>query len=267
MRGYMSHYLHQVDEADGMSFVQRRAKKEQEDDERAERISDATMLRNIESANIPCIHEPECPGEECKNSKESRIIAYEKWEKTIAEIEGKPYPAPKKHTVISKGPSTLRSKDAAVALAQGASKPNSLALKTKPSIPHTKHRPAPSILSRGKPTPLPSNPSPMRHTAATAVSRTTLGYSKGRTASATLRKTVLPKKDESVPEAPDTTLAPALYIKRYGEPVYGSEMWRRCNAAGCFNHDDGDLEDALLGRVPRDELANEEAGRDFELVW
>ena len=263
----MAHYLHQVDDHDGMSFVQRRAKKEQEEDERAEKILDATLLRNIESTNISCIHDPECPGGDCKDSIESKRLAYEKWEKTIAEIEGKPFPAPKKHVITSKGPSTLRSKDAAAALAQGPSKPDSSTLKSKSSIPSTKPRLAPSMLSRGKRTPPPVNPSPMRHIAATAASRTTLGYSKGRTASATLRKTVLPKKDESVPEVPDTSLAPALYIKRYGEPPYGSEMWIRCNAAGCFNHDDGDLEDALLGRLPHDVLADEEAERDFELTW
>ncbi|KAL9105213.1 MAG: hypothetical protein Q9187_008763, partial [Circinaria calcarea] len=96
---------------------------------------------------------------------------------------------------------------------------------------------------------------------------TTMGYSKGRAASANLRKTILPSKaDKSAPEVPDPTLAPAVYIQRFGIPPFGSEMWTRCQASGCFDEDeDEEWEERWRGGAG--DLLREEAERDFELTW
>ena len=107
----------------------------------------------------------------------------------------------------------------------------------------------------------------MRHTAATAASKTTVGYSKGRATSATLRKTVIPQKSDkraAGPEIPDVTLAPAIYIQRYGVPPFGSDMWVRCRDTGCFDEDDS-WEESWNRRNSRDVFL-EEAEQEFELT-
>ncbi|KAF2842874.1 hypothetical protein M501DRAFT_993643 [Patellaria atrata CBS 101060] len=97
----------------------------------------------------------------------------------------RPVTAPKDD---SKAPPTLTSRTAATALSQLAHKRTpSFAAPTTASKSKLPSLPLP--LSRKKTTPAPpSNPSSMRHNAATAASRTTLGYSHGRAASTSLRK-------------------------------------------------------------------------------
>ena len=94
-----------------------------------------------------------------------------------------------------------------------------------------------------------------------------MGYSKGRAASATLRKTILPPKTTTpIPEVPDITLAPAVYIQRYGVPELGSEMWSRCKASGCFDEEaEEDWEQEWRSGAAN--LLREEAEADFELTW
>ncbi|PGH11486.1 hypothetical protein AJ79_04861 [Helicocarpus griseus UAMH5409] len=139
---------------------------------------------------------------------------------------------PAKKVIVDRSVSTVKSRNAARMLSQ----------QPRPSIP-PKPKPrvssAPKIrfssgLLRPKKQPAPSNPSPMRHAAATASSRTTLGYSKGRRVSSNLRQ-----------KAPDTKqtksdiLSPEKYVELYGTPPFGSEMWSRCKAAGMFDSDGG----------------------------
>ncbi|CAI7593725.1 unnamed protein product [Penicillium glandicola] len=81
---------------------------------------------------------------------------------------------------------------------------------------------------------VPSNPSCMRNTAASVNSRTTVGYSKGRSVSSTLReKHSLTQKTLS-----SQVLSPETYMQLYGPPPLDSEMWTRCKAAGCFDAPD-----------------------------
>ena len=148
------------------------------------------------------------------------------------------------------------------------------ALKTvsKANVAPAKPRFNTSLVARPKMTPAPTNPSPMRHNAAVAASKTTMGYSKGRATSVTLRKSVLPKKDVKTgsDEVPDTSLAPAEYIRRYGVPRLGSEMWIRCRAVGCFDENEGpSLEEVFAGDHPHglDTLLREEAEQDFQLTF
>ena len=261
-RGYWGYYLNRPG-PDGLSHLQREEQERQKVWDKHDKIMEATIQRDIDSAPIPCIHNPECPGEECKASIEAKKTAEAKWKKTVATLEYKQEPAPRK-LQENKGPSTLTSKSAAMALSQA--RPTSVAPKQK--VPSTKPQFPSSVLSRRQKTPPPSNPSPMRHTAAAVNSKNTMGYSKGRAASAALRKTVLPKKELPTLEAPDQTLAPAIYIQRYGEPRLGSEMWFRCKSAGCFDSDEDEgLEDGLKGIIPESLLMDEEAERDFAFTW
>ena len=111
----------------------------------------------------------------------------------------------------------------------------------------------------------------MRHNAAVAASKTTMGYSKGRSASATLRKTVLPNKEvkNNSNQIPDNSLAPSEYIRRYGIPREGSESGARYRAAGYFDEDQGpSLEEIFAGDRPHglDTLLREEAEQGFQLT-
>lgn len=71
----------------------------------------------------------------------------------------------------------------------------------------------------------------MRSTAALVTSNTTVGFSKGRSVSATLRETASAQKAANT----EALLSPETYMQLYGMPPLDSEMWFRCKAAGCFD--------------------------------
>ena len=111
----------------------------------------------------------------------------------------------------------------------------------------------PSILGSRKPTPPTTNPSSMRHTAAVVNSKSTIGYSAGRKIASKMR--VVTTKP-----ATDDFLSPQKYIELYGEPAFGTDMWLRCKAAGCFDtepHPDDQIlaEEAVLPPYEEDEEA------------
>ena len=256
---------------DGLSHVEREEQRLQRIYDIADRKMEALMQRDMDSTPIPCIHYPECPTEICKDTAEARKAAEEQYKKTIATIEAETAPA-KMKSLPSKGPSTLKSKVAAAALSLPKQSGPAFKSTSKPSIPPAKPRLTTSLASRPQKTVAPTNPSPMRHNAAVAASKTTMGYSKGRATSATLRKSVLQNKDVRTGsnEIPDTSLAPAEYIRRYGVPRVGSEMWIRCRAVGCFDEDEGPtLEEIFAGDRPHglDTLLREEAEQEFQLTF
>ena len=287
---------------DGLTFYERKEKEQQRVNEIADKISEATFTRDFESLPFPCVHRQECPGEECSASIANRKAAELKYQKTIAalsEHSKNPKPVTKKMNRPD-GPSTLTSKTAATALYQ----PSEVAspLKAKPTTklsPHSSK--TTSVFSRPKKQPpQPTNPSSMRHTAASALSKTTIGHSKGRATSAAMRTSSVlrPAKDvQDIKNIEDikigkgitanktaagatnsktsdpTLLAPAVYIERYGIPRIGSEMWIRCERAGCFdtNAKNEELlqreEEEVAGSIrAMNDMLREEAEKDFQLV-
>ena len=254
--------------------------KEKAFSDKLEKEIEAKMQRDIDSMGYPCTHYPECPGEDCKDALEARKEAEEKFQKTMAALNNKPVPVsqsqPKPKPAENKAPSTLSSKSAATALSQPRpkapvpprAKPNTTNNPLKSKLPS-------SLISSRKRTPPPTNPSPMRHAAAIAASKTTMGYSRGRTTSNTLRKSnnipssSTDKENKPKTEIPDTTLTPADYVKRYGVPPVGSAMWIRCTTGNLFGDDDIREADGVknLGGDGRgiEELIREEA--EVEFVW
>lgn len=235
------------------------------------------MVLDTEISTATCPHEPECPADSCSFTLESRKKAEAKLQKVIEELypDRKPKtvkPAPTKpmfskpvakKPMPSKGPSTLTTKSAAAALSQPGI-PKTAQPITKAPMPTPKPRLPFSNISSRKQIPQPTNPSEMRHTAATLASKTTIGRSAGRSVSATLHKpAVSSKAAQAAPEKPDTNLPPALYIQRYGEPKWGSEMWVKCRDAGCFEDDQGDVFGD--GGSVFDDLDREDADREFVL--
>ena len=290
-RGAFDYYLNRPSEWDGLSPLERQEKEREEAEELSHKIANAQLLRDFESAPIPCFHEPECQGKECIASAESRKEAEGKYQKTMALLVPKTAlkQGSSRNVAPSKAPSTLTSKTAAAALSQ-ANKPTATTVPPKAKKPlstTTITAKTPSILaprSKKPLTPAPTNPSTMRHASAIAASRTTIGHAAGRAASANMQKTVLSSNPNPNPDPkninaakkplaskttntqiPDTTLAPAVYIKKYGVPSVGSEMWLRCKTAGCFDEEVGD--EGLLGGADVGDWLREEAEREwrFEL--
>ena len=265
----MYYYMNKSDEG-GLSYHERWKLEQKEISDRFDIQCNATMQRDLDLACFPCLHFPECPGEECKDMPEHRRKVEETYQKVITSLN------PQRHTtkaavnekkaMLSKGPPPLvTSKKTPTTTAQSRS-----ATALKPSITSKTRTKLPSapIPSGRQQQPPPTNPSTMRHTAAVSTSKTTLGYAKGRSASANLRNPIIPKLDPiKKPEAmvPDTTLAPALYIERYGNPPIGSEMWAKCLALGCF--DSNAEEDPNVGREVGKDFVEEDAEREFQLTF
>lgn len=270
MKDALAFYMTRKGE-DGLSHVEREERRRQKIWDRMDRISDAALERDIDGEPIPCTHYPECPGELCKDTIQARKEAEEQYQKIVAEIEAETAPLSKK-PIPSNVPSGLKTKTAPATLSQPRGSALALKATSKTGVPSAKSRLNSNLVSRPQNTALPTNPSPMRHTAATAASKTTMGYSKGRAASATLRKTVLPAKATKTDEnaIPDTEMAPADYIQRYGVPKFGSEMWVRCKNSGCFDEDEGpSLEEVFSRGQPAglDAYLREEAEQDFQLTF
>ena len=105
---------------------------------------------------------------------------------------------------------TVRARDAAAALSgtQRSVTRTRSAVLAKPRVT--------SALFPSKKPRSPTNPSSMRHSAATATSKSTVGYSRGRDVSSKMYgKTASPVKPEMEPKG---ILSPATYLQPYGTP-------------------------------------------------
>lgn len=160
-------------------------------------------------------------------------------------------------TVPSKGPATITSRNAAYALAV----PSKAA-----HVPPKASRPIPkaSLLYGSKapmvPT-LPSNASTMRHNAATAASKSTIGYTKGRSTSGVLsentfrpQRSGLQRSVSNMSQSSDATITPA----NFKEPE-----WKNPTFLKAFDVDDEDLEPGLRGILPECLRRMDEDEEDF----
>ena len=252
-RDYRDYFMNRPDDS-GLSRNQRREMEREKILEAEDKKLEAMMMRDLEIDLTPCLHEPDCPGGECKDMPEIRRKAEESYKKTMASIQPTENKE-KKKTVTSRAPSSSISRHAAGIFSQ----PKAFIPRMAVKVPAPKSRVPFSQISGRKQAPVPSNPSPMRHTAATVASRTTVGYSKGRVTSASIRTAGIFKEPKDVP---DDSLPPASYIEKYGVPPIGSEMYFRCMHAGCFKEDDN--ADVLRGAERLETLWREQAEEEFE---
>ncbi|KAG9229441.1 hypothetical protein BJ875DRAFT_387346 [Amylocarpus encephaloides] len=180
----------------------------------------------------------------------------------------------KPDAISNRAPATITSRRAAAALSGIPTTSNAPVAKPKP-------KPTVSFLSR-KPAPLPTtNPSTVRNSAALNASRSTLGYSKGRSASGALRKPSalqdsfappLPQKRvgggmtrsvSNISQASDTTITPARFAQKETE----QEEWRsRLTFLNAFYGDDEDLEPGLRGVIPDSLRGADEEDEEFVLT-
>lgn len=162
---------------------------------------------------------------------------------------------PRKGSAKDSKVSTIRARGAVDALSC-SQVPTTATKSTTSSLQKTKKKPTFSVLSAST-KPEPTNPSPMRHTAAEAISRNTIGFPRARHA-----PSILPPKQKHVttktPVVPSSVpkqseLHPVRFRELYGEPPEGSDMWLRLREHELLEaelgEDDGLLENIFQGGV------------------
>lgn len=165
---------------DGLTRKERQWREEQAAHEK--RVDDM-IQKQFENMELRGINVRETPDEPCADEiRQKKLAAERQSQDKLAKAK-----------TGSRGVSTIKSRNAAAALSQ---QPTSTLPRPRTNTAQTS-RPLSSRLTAKKPTPPPSNQSAMRHTAATANSRSTLGYTKGRNASSTLSgKSFKPHADQ-----------------------------------------------------------------------
>lgn len=268
MYGHAQYYHNPLD-SEGNSI---RAKKLEAEQAAVFKKFDAKVLRELEEMDWSISDVPESREMTAKPQK--------------ADIQGSKMEAQVK---VSKGPasrapSTIKSRMAASALAAPARAPlasiSSAAVKAK--VPAGRITP---FLSRNKQPVVtrPANSSTMSHTAATAASRSTIGYTKGRTASSVLKAFSpppkppaslmqasaleqtkpgpqsrltrgLPRSASNASSGSDRTITPDVFAKQEnGGEDFDIEQFRRLKLLSAFDPEDGgeQMEEGVHGESKR----------------
>ncbi|KAL1968513.1 hypothetical protein VTN77DRAFT_1723 [Rasamsonia byssochlamydoides] len=241
-RGWEKVYFHGEVGEDGLTQRERKFK---EESIAYDKLVDEMILKQVENMELRGINIREDPDEPCWEE-----IQQQRREEQSAKENGK--------KTRARSVSTIKSREAAAALSQSSAS----RLNTVKSSTTSQSRKASSLIASRKKTPTPTNASSMRHAAATARSRTTLGYARGRSVSSRLQgKTTKAKEDKP---ASKSILAPEKYIELYGPPPVGSEMWTRCKEAGCLVNEEENTEDKVEEELPIYE--EDEETRNFQLT-
>lgn len=160
----------------------------------------------------------------------------------------------KKPTVqLQKAPATIASRKAADALSGAV--PRSVSQPVSSITPAAKPKTTTSFLARNKPK-MPSNPSNIRNEASegsnvrhtAAISRSTIGYSKGRSASGAVqtqkRQGGITRSVSNMSQSSDVTITPARFAQQ--EELES----KRLDWLSAFEVDDEELEPGLRGGIP-----------------
>jgi hypothetical protein len=176
-------------------------------------------------------------------------------------LEPKPMAPVKKSTTIpTKGPATITSRKAASALSVPPKSSIAPPTTSKP-IP----KPTTSLLGgRSKPAavPVPSDRSTMRNSAASVTSKSTIGYTKGRSALNTLQKRQggLTRSVSNMSQSSDTTITPARFADQE------NAEWKRLDFLRAFDAEDEDLEPGLRGALPECLRRDDEEDEGFVMT-
>jgi hypothetical protein len=170
-------------------------------------------------------------------------------------------PAKKPTTVTSKGPATIASRKAASALS-GMPKPAMAAPKSSKPASKPAAKPGIPFLGRSRqPAALPRAEAPENvHATASAASRSTIGYSKGRSAIGALRKREggLTRSVSNMSQGSDTTITPARFAEQENDDL------KRFDFLRAFDIDNDEAEAGLSGALP-DCLREEDEEEEFVL--
>ncbi|KAE8349133.1 hypothetical protein BDV28DRAFT_141888 [Aspergillus coremiiformis] len=199
----------------GPDGLTKRERKLQEDSIAYDQMMDEMILKQVESIGFEELSDVEQHSELCvEEAPQHRIET------------GRSRGMSSRGKYISNIP-TIRARDAATALS-GTER----TLRPRPvSVPKPKSRVASSLFTSSRKPRMPTNPSSMYHTAATANSRTTLGYTKGRDVSCKLHgkaPMVTATKEQAIPHG---IFSPDTYLRPSGTPPLETDL-------GLFPHDD-----------------------------
>lgn len=174
---------------------------------------------------------------------------------------------PKETTYQSSNIDTLRAKAAVSALSsQPKSRLPAAAMKeTASSMQKKKKKGVFSGLGTKETLVEPTNPSAMRHNAAVAASRTTIGYSKGRNVSSILPEKAVHASSVTPGKIDQSKIHPREFRDLYGEPPMGSKMWDRFMEHGLFDNEIEDEEEDLAGQLWGKEIHCEDEEEIFQL--
>ncbi|KAI9781947.1 MAG: hypothetical protein M1839_005540 [Geoglossum umbratile] len=265
-RGWFQRYCNPIDD-EGVSLAERQWDKQQK---KADRKVDELMERVIEEMPLIGYNIPEFPGDEtfvsARMKREAEGGRGKKIVATVSKLTAAKMPA-----ATAKGPTTVVAKKAASALSMKPASAKTATIRPKPA-PKAKIPASFLVRSKTTTTPKPTNPSPMRHTAATATSKTTLGYTNGRSASATLSQkaqTNNSNKAARTTRSPSmgsssATLTPAMFTAASAQPEFGTEEWRRMKTFSDFESDDEVVQSLRGGGW---DTVDEEAEKEFVLGW
>lgn len=182
---------------DGLTKQQR---KFQEDSRAYDKMIDETILKQVESVGFTEADEDN----QLAQAPVSEIPPRRIHARQPRAAAGKPN--------YSAGVPTVRAREAAKAL---CSNERSVPRTRAAPIMKPKARITSSLFPSKKPKAVPTNPSPMRHTAAVADSRTTVGYTKGREMSSRLNGKA---KSPSAKQPASRALSPEVYTQPH-EPA------------------------------------------------
>lgn len=238
-RGWGKIYFHEEVGEDGLTDFQR---KFQAEAIASEKKIDEMIQKEIDAIDI------------------KKILLEEETSPTVA-IESKEVHT-KTHTRSSSAmlptrASTLKARSAAAALSRPGSSATVRSDGTRSSSTTTKTRQTPTV---------PVKELETRHAVARASSRTTLGYSKGRSVSSVLSP--ISNKETEVAKRhpqPKAVIAPETYIQLYGAPPVGSEMWQRCEDAGCLPKSEASIDHDEVLALPF--LEEDEEALNFQLSF
>ncbi|KAI9744303.1 MAG: hypothetical protein M1818_002455 [Claussenomyces sp. TS43310] len=249
MRGFNKHYNNPLDE-NGSSL---REKELEAALQKAYKETDDRILKAVEDEQWTVSDVPET------------FIGLNKTER--AQGNAKTLELHKKSSAFSNhGPATITSRKAVSALSAVPKETSTAPRTTK--LASASRTPA-SLFSRGKKPAsfIPSHSSDMRHTAAAAASRSTLGYNRGRNASNALSMGTrgLSRSASTLSSGSDVTITPARYAQKDGGEDGKVDEWQRLKFLGAFDVDDEDLEPALRGVLPECLRRDEDAEEEFVL--
>jgi hypothetical protein len=229
-RGYQGQYFNRVDK-DGKT---RQDREQEASRERAFKEADDKIMRSIEEDSWAIGDVPET------------------WETNLQKT------VQMKRIPNSKAPPTIASRKAASALS------------VVPKAPAVRAKPAPrkapiSFVRPKRPAmPAPSNSS-MRHTVATAASRSTIGYTKGRSTSGALhRDTFLQRSSSNMSTGSNSTITPNNFAQRQADN--DSQPLKRLEFLSLFEPEDEDVEPELTGALPDCLRGEDEDDEEEEFV-
>jgi len=249
MRGWQTYYINPEDE----NGVTQREREFEEGQAKSFKTTDERILKAVFEEEWTIGDMPET-FTALRRQKEDQQI------KPKAREEAK-----KISTLPNKGPATIASRKAASALSVA---PKSHVAPVKKTTVAANAKPPSSFLAHKKPSPaLSVEPLSMRHTAAAAASRSTIGYTKGRSASSVLNKSSrsLPRSTSNVSTGSDKIITPSTFAD--GQASSGmSDEWRQLKLLGAFDTDDEDLEPGLRGALPECLRKDEDSEQEFVLT-